>query len=192
MYIATYTLDIAALFLLLGLLNTNTTLNIYRKKPFAIGIILTVIIILSEAGTIFANNGSISLRSMNILSNILGFALTPMIPIVIIAIFDMRILKKHKLLLIPTLINIIAAVLSPLFKFIFYVDTNNQYIRGDYFFIFISVYLINFLLLIVTTLGVCKKYSYPIMRKMILLSIFTILGTSIQLVFPFALSLIHI
>lgn len=191
MYIATYAIDIAALFCLIGLLYTSTALNSYRKKPFLIGIILTVIIILSEAGTVFTDNGSISLRGINILCSILGFALTPIIPIAITLIFDRRILRTHKLLLVPTLINIVATILSPLFRFIFYVDANNQYIRGDYFFIFITVYIINFLFLVISTLDVGKKYNYPIMRKMVVLSLFTIIGTSIQLVDPLAYSSWH-
>lgn len=191
MYIATYIIDIAALFYLIGLLNSSTALNIQRKKPFLIAIILTVVIILSEAGTVLANNGGLNLRSINILCNVLGFALTPMIPISITLIFDRMILRSHKFLLIPTLINVVVTALSPLFKFIFYVDANNQYIRGDYFFVFITVYIVNLLLLVIITLEVCKKNNYPIIGKMVALSILTIIGTSIQLVYPLAYSSWH-
>jgi diguanylate cyclase (GGDEF)-like protein len=191
MYIATYSIDLAALFYLIGLLHASTSLNNYRKKPFLISIILTVIIILSEAGTVLASNGSINLRSINIFCNILGFALTPMIPLAITAIFDSRILRTNKLLLVPTLINIVATVLSPQLRFIFYVDANNQYTRGDFFYIFIAAYIINFSFLIVRTLDVGKKYNYPIMWKLVALSLFTIIGTSIQLVYPLAYSSWH-
>ena len=191
MYIATYAIDIAALFYLIGLLHNSTTLHSTRKKPLLAATVLTVIIILSEAGTIFTNDTSMSLRSINIFCNVLGFALTPLIPIAISLIFDKRILSTHKFLLVPTLINIVATVLSPLFKYIFYVNASNQYIRGDYFFIFISVYIFNFLFLIICTLDVGKKHNYHIAKKMILLSLFTIIGTSIQIVYPLAYSSWH-
>lgn len=191
MYIATYAIDLAAFLLLLWLLHTSTALNINRKKPFFSGIILTIVIILSEAGTIFTNNMDVSLRGINILCNILGFTLAPAIPIIITTIFDSTILRTHKYLLIPTLINIVATVLSPLFGFIFYVDVNNQYIRGEYFFTFITVYIINFLILVFSTLDVGKKYNYPIMWKMVGLFCFTIIGTSIQLVNQLAYSSWH-
>ncbi len=191
MYIATYLIDIAALFFLIWLLYSSASLNINRKKPFLAGIILTIIIILSEAGTIFANNGSLNLRNIKIFLNVLGFSLAPMIPIVIALIFDRKILSTHRIWLVPTLINIVATVLSPQFGFIFYVDANKQYIRGDYFFIFITVYIINFLFLIISTLDMGEKYNYPIMRKMVALSLFTIIGTSIQLVYPLAYSTWH-
>lgn len=183
MYII-YILDLAALLFLLGLLFGSTSLDKSRRMPFSISIILTVIVILSEIVTVFSSKGNISLRSINISFNVLGFALTPMIPIAIIAIFGKDIFRKYKLLLLPTLINVLATVLSPLFGFIFYVDDQNNYVRGDYFFIFIVVYLINLLLLIIRTLDLGRKYHYPIMWKMLGLSVFTMVGTSIQLVNP--------
>lgn len=182
MHIATYIIDIVALLYLIGLLHTDIMMNSYRKKPFLYGIILTITIILSEAGTILASNDYFSFRTLNIFCNILGFSFTPMIPIALIYIFDINTLKRHKLLLLPTLVNIVSVVLSPLLKIVFYVDINNEYIRGDYFFIFVTVYIINLLLLVIGTINIGKKYHYPIMRKMIALSLFTVAGTSIQLV----------
>lgn len=161
------------------------------QKTFFDSIILTIVIILSEAGTVLTNNGSLNLRSINIVCNVLGFILTPMIPIAITLIFSRMILTTHKLLLIPTFINIVATVLSPIFRFIFYVDANNQYIRGDYFFVFIIVYIINLLILVIITLEVGKTNNYPIIGKLVGLSIFTIIGTSIQIVYPFTYSSWH-
>ena len=114
-----------------------------------------------------------------------------MIPIVITLIFDRRILTIHKLILVPSGINIVAAILSPLFRFIFYVDVNNQYVRGDYFYIFVAVYILNLLFLVVSTLDMGKKYNYPMMLKLVALSLFTITGTSIQLIVPSAYSSWH-
>lgn len=191
MYVATYIIDIAALLYLARFLYTSTMLNHDRKKPFLMGIVLTVIIILAEAGTIFAGYESVNDRNLNIVSNVLGFSLTPMIPIVIACIFDRGILSKHKLILVPTIINVIATVLSPRFGLIFHVDAGNQYVRGNSFFIFITVYIVNFLLLVVSTIEVGKMYNYPITKKLVALSFFTILGTSIQLVVPLAYSSWH-
>ncbi|NLO90358.1 MAG: hypothetical protein GX088_08595 [Clostridia bacterium] len=93
MNIATYAIDIAALVYLTGLLHYSNALNIYRKKPFLIGIFLTIIVIVSEAGTVLADNGILTLRSTNILCNVLGFSLTPLIPIAITLIFEQGLLE---------------------------------------------------------------------------------------------------
>lgn len=190
-YIATYSIDIVALFFLCALLHSSNMLNIYRKKPFLFGIMLTVIIIMSEAGSILAGGGSTGLRNLNILCNVVGFALTPIVPFALIAISDIMILRMHKFLLLPTLINIVASVLSPFFKLIFYVDINNHYERGNSFFIFVVVYIINLIFLVISTLRVGKMHHYPIKGKMIALSLFTVAGTSIQLVLPSVYSSWH-
>ena len=96
MYII-YILDLAALLFLLGLLFGSSSLNKQRKMPFSISIILTVIVILSEAITVLSDSGNINLRSVNILFNVLGFALTPVIPIAIISIFGKGIFKNYKI-----------------------------------------------------------------------------------------------
>ncbi len=190
-YIATSFIDIIALFFLCVLLRGSNILNNYRKKPFLFGIVLTVIIILSEAGTILAGNGNAGLRCLNICCNVVGFALTPVIPFALIAISDITILQAHKFLLLPSLINIVAAVLSPVFKLIFYVDISNHYERGNSFFIFVVIYIINLIFLVISTLNTSKIHHYPIKGKMIALSLFTVAGTSIQLVFPAVYSSWH-
>ena len=190
-YIATYAIDIVALLYLYGLLNRSSVVNSYRKKPFICGIVLTIIVILSEAGTIPASDGGTKLRSLNVLCNVFGFALTPIIPIVLIAISDIKIFHVHKILLLPTLINIVATVLSPLFGFVFYVNVNNQYERGTYFPIFVVIYIINLSLLLINTLRTGKKYHYPIKGKLFALSLFVVAGTSIQLINPSVFSSWH-
>ena len=180
-YISTYFIDIIALLYLFSLLR-NSNMEINYKKPFLYSIVLTIIIILSEAGTILTNNGASGLRGVNILCNILGFSLTPVIPLALISISDISLLREHKWLMLPTGINMVAAALSNLLKWIFYVDSGNHYYRGKYFTIFVGVYIINLLLLFISTLRMGKKYCYPIQRKMIMLSLFTAAGTSIQLI----------
>src|SRR5690554_2034800 len=113
MYAATYLIDIAALFTLLGLLQSSTAVNPIRKKPFSAGVILTILIILAEAGTIATANGNLDLRELNLFFNVTGFLLTPLIPVAITLIFDSRIIATHKFVLIPTVLHMAAVLLSP-------------------------------------------------------------------------------
>jgi hypothetical protein len=115
MYIATYVIDIAALLFLIGLLYSSAALNKNRKKPFLIGIVLTLIIILSEAVTIYAASEAFNNRSLHILCNVLGFAFTPIVPVAITLIFDRKIFSKWRIVLLPTLVNVVFALLSPFY-----------------------------------------------------------------------------
>jgi diguanylate cyclase (GGDEF)-like protein len=190
-HIAIYIIDIIALFFLFGLLHSNNFLSKQRKRSFSYGIVFTVLVILSEGGTILVSGGSAELRSFNIFFNVIGFALTPVIPIVLIAIFDTKILQMHKLILLPTILNFVAVTLSPLFGWIFYVDANNYYQRGSVFFFFVIVYIINIIFLAIITLYTGQKYLYPIKWKTASLSFFTVAGTCIQLLVPSVYSSWH-
>jgi diguanylate cyclase (GGDEF)-like protein len=190
-YVATHVIDIAALLCLTVLLYSSTALNSNRKRPFFAGIALTIIIILSEAGTLFAGQGSTNLRALNVICNVLGFALAPIVPLAITFIFDSGILRRTKIFFLPTLINMVAAALSPFYMSIFYVDGSNRYVRGDHFFVFIIVYITNLVLLVISTLETGRRYNYPLGFKMVGLSFFTVLGTSLQLIYPSAYASWH-
>ncbi|MFA6808741.1 MAG: hypothetical protein WCR27_07095, partial [Eubacteriales bacterium] len=181
-YIAIYIIDIIALLFLFALLYNDNFMSQYRKKAFSYAIGLTILVILSEVGTTLVSEGAAKLQYLNILFNIFGFAISPMIPIVLIAIFDTSIIQKYKVLLLPTLINSVAVILSPKFGLIFQVDVNDHYQRGSVFLLFVIVYVINILLLTITNLYVGKKYFYPIKGKIAILSFFIIGGSCIQLV----------
>jgi hypothetical protein len=161
-YITLYVIDIIALIFLYGLLHNNNMLNNQRKRTFTYGILLTIVVILSEIGTMIAFNEGASFRVLNIVCNVLGFGLTPLIPIVLISIFETKTLLKQKIFFLPTILNFIFVVLSPIYGFIFYVNANNVYTRGSLFFVFVGVYIINIILLLIVTLDTCQKSLYPI------------------------------
>ena len=136
---------------------------------------LTVLIIVAEGGTIIAGDGNVDLRFLNVFCNVFGFALTPVIPIVLVSILDVKILRTYKLLMLPSILNMFVTALSPWLGFIFYVDANGHYERGSLFFIFIIAYIINLIILLISTKD-GPKHHYPIKRRIIALSLFAVAG----------------
>ena len=183
-YLAIYLIDIAALLFLYVLMNSNNLLCAHRKRSFLYGIVFTILVILSEIGTVMVFEGQIRFRGWNIFFNVLGFAFTPIIPMILTAVFDAKSYKTHISLLLPTFINVLAVLLSPFFGLIFYVDANNFYSRGDFFYIFVAVYIFNLIYLGFRTVYACQRSLYPIKFKIISLSVFIIAGTFIQLLIP--------
>ena len=183
-YLATYIMDIIALIFLFILLYNNYQLGSHHKRLFSWGIFFTIVVILAEIGTIIAYEGKAEVRSLKILCNVVGFSMTPVIPIVLTAIFDTKTLKRHGFLLLPTLFNIAVVILSPIFGWVFYVDAANHYARGPLFLVFVAVYIFNILILFFRTLYACQRMLYPIKWKIISLFLFTIIGTCVQLVYP--------
>lgn len=188
---AIYLIDIAALVFLCYLIRSNNIFNQKRKGPFYLGTVLTVLIIIAEAGTIIAGKGNSSMKALSIACNVFGFALTPVIPAILVAVIDIKLFKTNKLIMLPSLINIIATLLSPRLGLIFYVDANNHYERGKLFFVFVAAYLINLTVLIISTVRNGERLNYPIKAKTYVLSLFVIAGTSIQVIFPSVTSSWH-
>lgn len=190
-YIATYSIDAAALVFLCYLIHSSNMLAKNRKGSFYLGAALTVLIILSEAGTIMAVGGNADQRLLNVLCNVFGFALAPLIPIILIAIFDIRLLRSNKLLMLPSILNMLVTTLSPWLGFVFYVDANNHYTRGNYFYVFVVAYIINLIILLISTIRTGDKHYYPIKAKITALALFAIVGTSIQIIIPSVYSSWH-
>lgn len=183
-YMAIYIVDVIALFFLLVLLNKDNILVETRKRVFILGIVLSIIVIIAEFGTILFNEGIPQLTTANKIFNVIGFLIAPTIPLVLMAIFEKGIIRNHLYLLIPTVLNSIAVLLSPFWGLVFLVSDANVYNRGQFFFIFIVAYAINIGMLVLSTCSSTKKHFYPIKWKIIGLSLFAILGTCVQLFFP--------
>lgn len=182
-YIATCVIDLSALVFLSFIIRGNSTLREGRKRPFYVGLGLTALIILAEAGTLITE-GDARLRAVHIICNLVGFALTPVLPLVLIAIFDQKGLKLYRLTLLPTAINALMAVLSPWLGLIFEVDAGGNYSRGSFFPVFVVAYMLNLLLLLLIALMTAKKLHYPIKARIIAFALFVIAATGVQLVLP--------
>lgn len=190
-YIIIYIMDISALLFLFVLLRVDNLMGARRSRAFSYGIIFTIVVILSEFGTILASEGSAEFRTFNVFCNVVGFAITPTITMVLIAIFDTKILRTKKVLLLPTILNTIAVLLSPWLGLIFYVDANNHYQRGIFFFFFVSVYIINIILFVGIIWYTGQKNLYTIKWKIASLSLFIVVGSCIQLLVPSVYSSWH-
>lgn len=184
MYLAVYSISSAALLYFVVFLWESTTLNAQRKKAFLAAALLTFVIILAEALTIYTRKDQWDVRTLHLLGNLLGFSLAPLVPFVIGSIIDGGFRKLRFLCLLPSAVNMVLVLLSPFFQWIFYIDGENRYVRGRFFFFFVGIYVVNYLVLFLRTVQLGKKYNYPIMRKMMALSFFILVGTSIQVVYP--------
>jgi diguanylate cyclase (GGDEF)-like protein len=182
--IAIAAINITALGLLARMVFGNTILVHQRRRPFFIAIILTILIVVAEIGSIVAGNGDASWRYLNVVSNVLGFMLTPFIPLVLLSIFDRKIIQTRWYLLIPAFLNGVAAALSPFYGLLFSIDADNRYSRGYLFPFFVGVYLIHLLFMVLASFYNGRRMLSSIHWSIFGLAIYVVAGTCIQLVFP--------
>ena len=177
--------DILAIFLLLFLeflLRNNRLINKETTKHFLSVCNLTLLITVLEIGTVlFKNSTNSSLYFINILFNVLGFSLSPIVGLQVAVLYSKKIEKKKFILVIPYIINIFFNILSIFNGFIFHVTMENIYSRGPLFFIYVIVSIYSLFLFIYANYKDSLEYDKPERMYLTFLYVIIIFGFIIQI-----------
>ena len=174
-------IDIFVLGTMCVLTGLNETLNMKQRRWFISSFILIIVITALEVVTEFTDNGSASLRWISIVSNYLGFGLSPAVAIMLASVFKNR---STRYALTAELVYMVLLAVSIPFGTIFYIDEENQYLRGDFFGIYPVVYFISVIYLIAVTVVVAGKYQNKSRNALFLIAAFMLACTMIQIFFP--------
>lgn len=175
-------IDIFVLGIMCILTKQNETLNEQQRHWFIRSFLLIIAISLFEVITIMVDGGPVSLRWINIIANYLGFGLTPAVPICLaFALEDNRNIKYA--VIVEALFLLLLVFSFPL-KWVFYVDLENHYMRGNLFGIYLTVYFVGIIFLLVTTLQVAASYQCKNKNSVYPIAVFLIMGTMVQVIFP--------
>ncbi|MDD6187996.1 MAG: GGDEF domain-containing protein [Clostridiales bacterium] len=175
-------IDVFVLAIMCILTKHNETLQKRQRRLFILSFLLIIAISLLEVVSVAVDKGPASLRWVNIISNYLGFGLTPAIPIILAAALEKNRSTKYALI-IEAVYLIFLAISFPL-RMIFYVDQNNQYMRGKFFGIFIFIYIAGIIYLLAMTLRVIASYQNKSKTSVYPIIAFVLACTTIQVVFP--------
>lgn len=148
------TIDILAIMALsftLYLAKRNVVVNHYKNRIYILLSYITITLLLLEIATVLmAQSGSGNLVVPHRIANILGFSLSPLFPFLFLFFFNTRekIKYRHNYLTIPLYINALICILSYQTGWVFYVDGQNQYFRGEFFLLPPLVSLFYFVLIV--------------------------------------------
>ncbi len=137
-----------------GILSVRSeSVNRYKNKYYLFGVAINIIILASEA---------IGYMVYGYLDNILYyilkivvFVLAPLLPYALLLMNRPGFRKKEQILLIPVIINGVIGMLSPWLHTFFYVDSQNMYHRGLWFFL---SFVIGFSYIIMGIIDMIKIY----------------------------------
>ena len=175
-------IDIFTLGIMCILIRNNETLNKQQRQRFIMSFLLIMVISVLEMTTVIVYDGPASLRWINILANYLGFGLTPAVSIFLATALDKNQSTKYAFLL-EALYLLFLAITFPQ-KLVFYVDYNNQYMRGNFFIIYLICYFVSILYLLVITLRVARAYQSKSKNSVYFIVVFLLIGTIVQVIFP--------
>ena len=124
-------IDIFALGIMCVFIRHNEALMLRQRRCFIGAFILIIAISVLELISDIVNNAPISFRWINIVTNYLGFGLTPAVPICLS--FTLAKNRINKNIIITQLVYMMLLGISVPFDLVFCVSQDNQYMRGEYF-----------------------------------------------------------
>ena len=179
-------IDIFVLGFMCVLTKLSESLNQKQKRGFLFAFGLIAFISLLEVVTLKVDGLPIKYRWLNIISNYLGFGLTPSVCICLVYVLDKKTKLKWelKIAILCEIIYLLILGFSIPFGWVFSVSQSNIYSRGPYFFIYIFAYFLSILYLSLSTIIVSKQFQNRSKALVYPLVIFLGAETIIQIIVP--------
>ncbi|NLB53038.1 MAG: hypothetical protein GX808_08895, partial [Syntrophomonadaceae bacterium] len=178
-------LAIIALCFTIYLAKRNIVVNHYKNRIYILLSVITIALLLLEIATVLmAQSNSSDLVIPHRIINILGFSLSPLFPFLFLFFYNTRekVKYRHNYLTIPLYINALICILSYHTGWVFFVDGQNQYYRGDFFLLPTLVGLFYFVLIIAEARNTAAWKMEQ--RKYLILALFIpILGVLLQILY---------
>lgn len=184
-YILT-TIDIFVLCFMCVLTRLSESLNKKQKRGFLFAFGLIALISLLEVVTLKVDGLPKKFRWLNIVSNYLGFGLTPSVCICLVYVLDKKtkLRWEFKLAILCEIVYLLILAISIPSGLVFSVSQENIYSRGPYFIIYIFAYFISILYLSLSTIFVSKQFQNRSKALIYPLMIFLVAETIIQILVP--------
>ncbi len=183
-YLAMDALNVLALLILSCMILQNDGIDKDQKRNHLWANLSTAAVVMADVGTVLFEGAVVDSRLMYIFCNAIGFALTPVIPILLASVFGFEKVRYLALILLPGYLNALFSLLSPFFGLIFIVSSSGAYQRGSLFAFFIAAYVWGALVCFKEILDTGKRYRYHLQAKLLAVFVFFLLGTTIQIVLP--------
>ena len=180
------TIDLFVLGFMSLLTKLSESLNKKQKRGFLLAFALIACISVLEVITIVVDGAPTGCRWLNILSNYLGFGLTPAVALCLVYVLDKKsIIRrgfKAAVCCEGAYLLFLAATLP--YGLVFSVSRENLYARGAYFYIYVAMYYAAMLYLMVATVRTAAAFQNRSRTLIYPLTLFLGAETVIQIALP--------
>ena len=180
------TIDLFVLGFMSLLTKLSESLNKKQKRGFLLAFALIACISVLEVITILVDGAPTGCRWLNILSNYLGFGLTPAVALCLVYVLDKKsIIRrgfKAAVCCEGAYLLFLAATLP--YGLVFSVSRENLYARGEYFYIYVAMYYAAMLYLMVATVRTATAFQNRSRTLICPLTLFLGAATVIQIALP--------
>lgn len=177
-------IGIAALFFTINLAKRNAVVDVYKTKIYVLASTITIMLLSLEIldiwGQSIQNTEHIWLYR---LENVMGFFLTPLVPFVLLFLYNNEIKSNKVFCSFPLLLNSVISIATYKTGWIFYFDQAATYHRGSLFLIPIAVGFFYYTWLMISIMKNDSKYEKDDMLFLKYVFFMPVLGVSLQLYF---------
>ena len=179
-------IDLFVLSFMCILTKLSESLNKKQKRGFFLAFVLIAGISVLEVVTLAVNDTPSGLRWLNIVSNYLGFGLSPSVSLCLVYVLDKKtaLRRGFKAAVCCEIAYLIFLALSIPYGLIFSVSADNVYARGRYFYIYVIVYFAAILYLSVSTIITGREFQNRSRALIYPLMLFLTAETVIQIALP--------
>ncbi|MCB2295405.1 GGDEF domain-containing protein [Clostridium algoriphilum] len=184
--ISTDVLAIIALCFTISFAKRNVAICNKKNMIYISAADITIILLILEITTILMELSSNNkLMIPHRIANILGFSLSPIVPFILLFFNSNKekIFLYNCFLTIPLCFNDFMCVLSYKTGFIFFVDAQNQYTRGNLFLLPTIICMFYYVLFVIAVIKNSVKYEMEDKKILILVLFIPILGSILQILF---------
>ena len=180
------TIDLFVLGFMCLLTKLSESLNKKQKRGFFLAFALIAAISVLEVITIVVDGTPPGYRWLNILSNYLGFGLTPAVPLCLVYVLDKKSIIRRGFKVAVCCEGVYLLFLAATLPYgpVFSVSRENLYARGGYFFIYVIMYYASMLYLMVATVRTAAAFQNRSRTLIYPLTLFLGAETVIQLALP--------
>lgn len=179
-------IDLFVLSFMCILTKLSESLNKKQKRGFFFAFIIIAFISVLEVITLVVDGMPKEYRWLNIISNYLGFGLSPAPSICLIYALDKKSIvgKEVKIAIFCEVAFLLFLAISIPFGLVFSVSADNIYSRGPYFYIYIIVYFLSILYLLLSTIITSLNFQNRSKKLIYPLALFLLAETIIQILTP--------
>lgn len=178
--IFTVILDVIALSIISMITSQNQLIAKKTRDKFVFTFFIVGLISVIEIVILVVNNLDGSYRTINIISNFFGFALSPLVPLIFA--YSITDTKLNKYVKLDMLCYVILLVLSIPYGLIYRVDANNVYMRGPLFLIYPLTYTVSVVYYLYLMIKIGRRYQNQNISMILIMAFLFIAGTSIQFI----------
>lgn len=180
------TIDLFVLCFMCLLTHLSESLSKKQKRGFFLAYLMIAGISVLEVITVVVDGLPSGYRWLNIVSNYLGFGLSPAVSVCLVYVLDRKtaLRRKIRIAVCCEIAYLMFLLVSVPYGMVFSVSVDNMYSRGPHFYIYVIMYLGAILYLSISTIITAREFQNRSRMLIYPLILFVMVETVIQVALP--------